>query len=59
VPVCVDGAGFLCLSHLSRLSARRWRGSGLGVVVLGLGGELEKRSHAVDIILPTYDCIVA
>jgi starch synthase len=30
---------------------------GLGDVVFGLSGELEKRGHAVDIILPKYDCM--
>src|SRR5664279_1141006 len=30
---------------------------GLGEVVFGLSRELEKRGHAVDIILPKYDCM--
>ena len=30
---------------------------GLGEVVYGLSRELEKRGHAVDIILPKYDCM--
>jgi glycogen synthase len=32
---------------------------GLGEVVFGLSRELEKRGHAVDIILPKYDCMRA
>src|SRR5450631_2522274 len=30
---------------------------GLGEVIFGLSRELEKRGHAVDIILPKYDCM--
>jgi len=30
---------------------------GLGEVVFGLSGELERRGHAVDVIVPKYDCM--
>jgi starch synthase len=30
---------------------------GLGDVVLGLSRELERRGHAVEIVLPRYDCL--
>ena len=30
---------------------------GLGEVVFGLSRELERRGHAVEIVLPRYDCL--
>ena len=33
------------------------KAGGLGDVVFGLSRELEKRGHAVEIILPKYDCM--